>query len=79
MIILHTNWYFSPGVIITEIHKRGGMDEEAYQKVIKTGGTVWVCGTVWVGDRCNILGTCETVWVGDMWNSFGWGLWNSLG
>lgn len=22
----------SPGVIITEIHKRGGMDEEAYQK-----------------------------------------------
>lgn len=24
---------FSPGVIITEIHKRGGMDEEAYQKV----------------------------------------------
>ena len=24
---------FSPGVIKTEIHKRGGMDEEAYQKV----------------------------------------------
>ena len=27
--------HFSPGVIKTEIHKRGGMDEEAYQKVGK--------------------------------------------
>ena len=24
---------FSPGVITTEIHKRGGMNEEEYQKV----------------------------------------------
>lgn len=26
-------FFFSPGVIITEIHKRGGMSEEDYAKV----------------------------------------------
>lgn len=34
LIILTDNVFvFSPGVIITEIHKRGGLDDEAYQMV----------------------------------------------
>ncbi|KAJ8314767.1 hypothetical protein KUTeg_006917 [Tegillarca granosa] len=34
----------SPGVIITEIHKRGGMDEEAYQKFLDRTKTTHALG-----------------------------------
>lgn len=34
----------NPGVIITEIHKRGGMDEEAYQKFLDRTKTTHALG-----------------------------------
>lgn len=34
----------NPGVIITEIHKRGGMDEEAYQKFLERCKTTHALG-----------------------------------
>ena len=34
----------NPGVILTEIHKRGGMDEEAYQKFLERTKTTHALG-----------------------------------
>ena len=42
----------NPGVVVTEIHKRGGMDKEAYERFLEHSKTTHPLGRV--GDSCEI-------------------------